>query len=134
MSLMLAPYNDSMRLGMGFNSYTQTLCQDKAVYITDRELVRGGDPSQVVTYSAKFVERLSEIVESLNISHSTSIKKGTVEVAGNGNCVNEDKIKQSDINALVSVKVINQTVVADDNCVFNPIKGLKPGTQGFNGT
>ena len=41
----------------------------------------------------------------MNISHSTSIKKGTVEVAGNGNSINEEKIKTSDINAVVSVKV-----------------------------
>jgi hypothetical protein len=52
------------------------------------------------------VERLSDVVNSMNISHSTSIKKGTVEVAGNGNSINEEKIKSSDINAVVSVKVI----------------------------
>jgi hypothetical protein len=31
MAQMLAPYNNSMRLGQGFNSYTQQICLDKAV-------------------------------------------------------------------------------------------------------
>ncbi|KAM5344892.1 hypothetical protein ACJ41O_010754 [Fusarium nematophilum] len=31
MALMLAPYNSAMRLGMGFNSYTQTLCVNDVV-------------------------------------------------------------------------------------------------------
>lgn len=30
MAMMLAPYNNSMRLGQGFNSYTQQICLDKA--------------------------------------------------------------------------------------------------------
>lgn len=33
MALILAPYNDSMRLGMGFNSYSQTTCIDNAVEV-----------------------------------------------------------------------------------------------------
>ena len=31
MALMLAPYNSAMRLGMGFNSYTQALCVNDIV-------------------------------------------------------------------------------------------------------
>lgn len=31
MAMLLAPYNNSMRLGQGFNSYTQQICLDKAV-------------------------------------------------------------------------------------------------------
>lgn len=31
MALMLAPYNSAMRLGMGFNSYTQALCVNDVV-------------------------------------------------------------------------------------------------------
>ncbi|KAE8235526.1 hypothetical protein A4X06_0g9841, partial [Tilletia controversa] len=33
MSIMLAPYNNSMRLGQGFNSFTQSICVDNAVVI-----------------------------------------------------------------------------------------------------
>lgn len=47
MSLMVAPYIDSMRLGMGFNSYDQTLCIDGAVDIKNLELMRMNNPSQV---------------------------------------------------------------------------------------
>ena len=31
MAQLLAPYNNSMRLGQGFNSYTQQICLDRAV-------------------------------------------------------------------------------------------------------
>lgn len=68
----------------------------------------------------------------MNISYSNSIKKGTVEIAGNKNSVNEDKIKESDINAVVSVKVVNQTTILSDNCVFKAIKDVNPGTNAFN--
>ena len=41
----------------------------------------------------------------MKVSHSSSIRKGTVELEGNGDAINEDKIKSSDINAVISVKV-----------------------------
>lgn len=106
---------------MGFNSYTQQICCDKAVTFTD-QLVRdrketsqvhvpigfftfpATDTSKVVNYSSKCVNRLSDIVKSMNVSYSTSIKKGTVELAGNNTAINEEKVKESDINAVVTVK------------------------------
>ncbi|KAL9933587.1 hypothetical protein V8E36_007763 [Tilletia maclaganii] len=36
MSLLVAPYNNAMRLGQGFNSYTQQICIDDAVVIDPR--------------------------------------------------------------------------------------------------
>jgi hypothetical protein len=56
-------------------------------------------------YSSKLVEHLSDVVSSLNVSHSASIRKGTVEISCNGDSINEEKIKSSDVNAVVSVKV-----------------------------
>ena len=35
MALMLAPYNSAMRLGMGFNSFTQSLCINDVVQKAD---------------------------------------------------------------------------------------------------
>jgi hypothetical protein len=100
----LAPYTNAMRLGQGFNSYTQQICLDKAVVvpqlphrsssggvgtvITDLTPSTGSDvsvgtddsdfgvgdgpsrriirrtvdgQSQIVTYTAKFVDKLSDI-------------------------------------------------------------------------
>ena len=126
---MLAPYNDSMRPGMGFNSYTQTLCIDRAVNIREGDMRTVENPSQNVTYSSKLVEHLSEVVSTMQVSHSSSIKKGTVEIAGNGDTINEDKIKSADVNAVISVKVVNQTVVSNDNAAFCPLPGIFPGTS-----
>jgi hypothetical protein len=101
---MLAPYTNAMRLGQGFNSYTQQICLDKAVVIPSHqdtpptELARlaldsaftpeTGSPadvhnleledgsarrvvkrvhngqSQIVTYTAKFIDKLSDITGS----------------------------------------------------------------------
>ena len=33
MALLIAPYNNAMRLGQGFNSYTQQICIDDAVVV-----------------------------------------------------------------------------------------------------
>lgn len=80
------------------------------------------------------MEHLSDVVSSLNVSHSASIRKGTVEIAGNGDSINEDKIKSSDINAVVSVKVVNQTLIVKDDAEFCAMYGVQPGTQRFNDT
>ena len=37
MAQLLAPYNNSMRLGQGFNSYTQQICLDRAVLPDTKE-------------------------------------------------------------------------------------------------
>ncbi|KAH7118724.1 hypothetical protein B0J11DRAFT_508827 [Dendryphion nanum] len=134
MALSLAPYNDSMRLGMGFNSYTQTLCIDQAVEVGKDSVktIKSDNTSQVVSYSSRFVEKLSDVVDSMNISYGSSIKKGTVEISGNTSSVSEDKIKSSDLNAIVSVKVVNQTTTLVDDCKFKPIPSIKPNSPNFN--
>ncbi|KAI9653010.1 MAG: hypothetical protein M1829_001350 [Trizodia sp. TS-e1964] len=43
MALMLAPYNSAMRLGMGFNSYTQALCVNDVVRKPGNVLASEGD-------------------------------------------------------------------------------------------
>lgn len=117
---------------MGYNSYTQTKCIDGAVEVTETENAHADNPSQTVTYSSKFLERLSDIVSSMNISYSAAIKKGTIEVSGNGNSIDEDKIKASDINLVVAVQVINQTTTLKDSASFVPIEGIAPGSNAFN--
>ena len=117
---------------MGFNSYTQATCIDNAVDVKDQDKVHVKNPAQVVKYSAKFVERLSEIVSNMNISKSAAIKKGTIEVHGNANSIDEDKIKASDINLVVSVQVVNQTTTVKDDAKFLEIEGIEPNTQAFS--
>lgn len=61
--------------------------------------------TQVVTYSSKIVDTLSEVVGSMNVSYSGSTKKGTIEIARSTSSINEEKIERSAVNAVVSVKV-----------------------------
>ncbi|KAF4336755.1 hypothetical protein FBEOM_9386 [Fusarium beomiforme] len=42
MSQLLAPYNDSMRLGMAYNSYTQTMYIDSAAEATEENTITLG--------------------------------------------------------------------------------------------
>lgn len=58
-----------------------------------------------MSYSARFVEKLSDVVESMNVSYSSAIKKGTIEISGNTSTVDETTFKSSHLNAVVAVKV-----------------------------
>lgn len=112
--LLLAPYNDSMRLGQGFNSFLQEPCLNNAVSFDEKDIVvenapaKGAKVSQVVSYSSRFVERISDVVRSMNISAGSSINAGTIEISGNSLGVDEYKFASSDLNAVVSVKVVNR--------------------------
>ncbi len=79
---------------------------------------------QIVTYSSRMVDNVSDIVEALNISSSASIKYGTIKGAGSASIVNENKVNQSDLNYIVTVKVTNETSPVADKMTFNPIGEL----------
>ena len=79
---------------------------------------------QIVTYSSRMVDNVSDIVEALNISSSASIKYGTIKGAGSTSIVNENKVNQSDLNYIVTVKVTNETTPIADKLTFNPIPEL----------
>ncbi|KAL2850461.1 hypothetical protein BJX68DRAFT_266671 [Aspergillus pseudodeflectus] len=122
--LLLVPYNDSMRLGQGYDSFLQEARADGAVTFGKERISRTtvddtASISQVVSYSSRFVEKLSDITQSMNISAGNSIKSGTIEVSGSSLSVDEAKFSSSDINAVVSVKVINQTTTIVDSAKFN---------------
>ncbi|KAJ4050788.1 hypothetical protein NW761_005584 [Fusarium oxysporum] len=136
MSLTLAPYNDAMRIGQGFNSYTHEICIDGAV-VVDAEGVHNDStqverPSQVVSYSARAVEKLSDIIQTMNVSYPHSIKKGSVTVSGSNSAIDEATFKSADINIIVTVKVTNQTTMIKNNARFVPMKGIDPSSQAFN--
>ncbi|KAF2793408.1 hypothetical protein K505DRAFT_417828 [Melanomma pulvis-pyrius CBS 109.77] len=133
MSLLLVPYNDSMRLGQGFNSFTHELCIDRAVKVNSPKTVQTNvNQSQVVSYSARFVEKLSDVMDTMNVSYCSSVKKGTIEISGNTSTVDETTFKSSDLNAVVSVKVVNQTQSLEDGCLFQPIDDVVAGSSHFN--
>ncbi|KAK4063882.1 hypothetical protein Trihar35433_8590 [Trichoderma harzianum] len=114
-SIQLAPYNDTMRLGQGYNSFLQLPCLDGAVKIHASDIqthVARADPSasvsQVVSYNSRFVERISDVARGMNVSAASSIKSGTIGISGNSLGVDEAKFADSDLNAFISVKVINR--------------------------
>jgi len=78
-------------------------------------------PSQAVTYTSRFVDRLSDVTEDMCISGSLSIKAGKIGGSGKGSFVDSDKFKESDLNFYISVKVANQTVNFKDALVYNPV-------------
>ena len=136
--LLLAPYNDSMHLGQGFNSFLHVQCIDNAFEVTDdsvRTQSAGASStdnvSQIVSYSSRFVERISDVVRSMNISAGSSIKSGSIEVNGNSLTVDEAKFSASDLSAVVSVKVVNQTTQIIDEPQFIPLNDVKMSSQRF---
>ena len=173
----LVPYLSYMKLGQGFNSYTQEVCIERAVSIKPRvepkltvsepipeafstgrgpngsdhgtapvqeslskvaEVVAGSSSvpvnapppaknlSQIVTYSSRSVSNMSEIIDALQISASASIKYGTVKGSGSAAFVNENKVSQSDINYIITVKVTNAMTIIPYDMTFLPLEGLDP--------
>ncbi|KAJ3530965.1 hypothetical protein NM208_g9089 [Fusarium decemcellulare] len=122
-SILIAPYNDSMRLGQGYNSFLHRPCILNAVKFTepkkDNPIAKHHDStSQVVDYSSRFVDKISEVAKSMNVSAGSSIKNGGIVGSGSSVTLDEAKFTESDLNAVVSVKVINQTTELLSDATF----------------
>lgn len=95
--------------------------QEDAVF--DPSAPRG--PSQTVTYTSRFVDRLSDVTDDMSVSGSLSIKAGKIGGSGRGSFVDSDKFKESDLNFYISVKVVNQTLNFKDALVYNPLRSVQ---------
>ncbi|KDE76856.1 hypothetical protein AO1008_02649 [Aspergillus oryzae 100-8] len=128
MAPLLAPYNSAMRLGSGFNSYTHELCLDDAVKKgtgSPPKLSDGEGVAQSVVFKTSVIDKMSDITDALNISGALTIKyNNLIDGTGKGSFINSNKIKDADINFLISVKVINQTVTDNALTEFAPIDNL----------
>ncbi|KAK3319535.1 hypothetical protein B0T19DRAFT_361924 [Cercophora scortea] len=128
MAVLLAPYSRTIRLGQGFNSYLQIPCMDGAVDISTSRLKKAaptnaagpGNSSQAVTYSTRIADKISDVVRGMNISPASCIKSGTVESLGNSLVVDEARFATSDINIVVSVRVINHMSTSSSDAKFMP--------------
>ncbi|KAI9924691.1 hypothetical protein MW887_006543 [Aspergillus wentii] len=134
MAPLLAPYNSSMRLGSGFNSYTQQLCVDDAVTKEAKDIPVPTRPkdgvAQSVVFKTSIIDKMSDITDALNISGALTIKyNNLIDGTGKGTFINSNKIKESDINFLISVKVINQTVTDNGLTKFTPIENLDSSAE-----
>ncbi|CAK5273716.1 unnamed protein product [Mycena citricolor] len=128
MAVLLAPYNDAMRLGMGCASTTRLRWRVVRASASAERIARpqykfgqmtgldGGnvDISQDVTWTAKFVDRISEVSDSLNIKCDA--------VGGGGKAsasfIDTNKFQESDINYFIQVRVTNQLRTAPDLIEF----------------
>ncbi|KNG51198.1 hypothetical protein DDE82_005910 [Stemphylium lycopersici] len=98
------------------------MAENSQKYNFDPTTPRG--PSQSVTYTTRFVDRLSDVTEDMSVSASLSIKAGKVGGSGKGSFVDSDKFKESDLNFYISVKVVNQTINFKDPLVYNPLRSV----------
>ncbi|KAJ4253320.1 hypothetical protein NW762_010475 [Fusarium torreyae] len=133
MATQLVPYNTAMQLGSGFNSFTQTLCIDHAVE-RDADLPEEAhkaesekpDVAQSVTYKTSIIEKTTDVTDEMNINGAFSIKYDQLKVDGkDSRFINTNKIKDSDVSIMVSVKVVNQTICDHSLTRFQPIPGIK---------
>ncbi|OCK80670.1 hypothetical protein K432DRAFT_416534 [Lepidopterella palustris CBS 459.81] len=159
-----------MRLGMGFNSYTQQLCvndivrkpggvkasegdlrsvdpqpgirnpgnrqitsaQDAGILTkpTGTSIIKRQDGqstvSQVVSWNASFVDKMSEVLDSLNISGALKISVDALGggAGGAGEYLNSTAFTDSDATYKITVNVTNQKLVADDVSEFTPIPNV----------
>jgi hypothetical protein len=80
--------------------------------------------SQTVSYTSRFVDKLSEITEDMGISASMSVKFGTIAGSARGSFIDTDKFKESDLNFYISVKVVNQSINFRDALEFNRLDNI----------
>lgn len=106
------------------------MVQDNQKYTFDASGVRG--PSQTVTFSSRFIDRLSDVTDDMAISGALSVKMAKIGGSGRGSFVDSDKFKESDLNFYISVKVVNQTVNFKDALVYNPMRSIAIGSEDFN--
>lgn len=82
--------------------------------------------AQVVTYSSRSVENMSEVMDALNLSAAASMKYGTVSASSSAAFVNENKVVSSDVNYIFTCKVTNESSPVADDMIFNQIQGVDP--------
>ena len=69
----------------------------------------------------RYVNKISDVTNSLNISGALSIKYGSIQGDASGSYVDSDTFQNSDMNFLITVKVTNQTINVKDNLAFWPL-------------
>ena len=113
---------DKIRAQNQFVERFNGMSESSQKYEFDPTAPRG--PSQTVTYTSRFVDRLSDVMDDMSVSASLSIKAGKVGGSGKGAFVDSDKFKESDLNFYISVKVVNQTINFKDALVYNPMRSV----------
>ncbi|EXJ62408.1 hypothetical protein A1O7_02843 [Cladophialophora yegresii CBS 114405] len=204
MPLILVPFDQSMRLGQGYNTYLQQVCMENVVSFKESaehkltapgplvgprpngDISPGGsattpptgadqvgkpggkaleaaDPStgataseeipdiknikehvklhpitpddtipQVVDYKTTVTNKVSDALENLNISAAASVKLGTVTASGSGAFVQEDKVKQSSLTYILTVKVMNDLAQPDTSAMtFNKVESVYGSKEQF---
>ncbi|TAQ87233.1 hypothetical protein B7494_g4480 [Chlorociboria aeruginascens] len=116
---------EAMKHKIKFEERFNGMLENKTDYEFDPTAPRG--PSQVVTYTSRFVDKLSDITDDMNISGSLSIKAGKFGGSGRGAFIDSDKFKESDLNFYISVKVVNQTINFKDALEYNRIRSVDSG-------
>ncbi|KAM5344890.1 hypothetical protein ACJ41O_010752 [Fusarium nematophilum] len=135
MATQLVPYNTAMQLGSGFNSFTQTLCIDNAVVrdtnspAEDKRIgPENREVAQAVTYKTCIIDKTTDVTDEMNINGAFNIKYDQLQVDGSGTFINNNKIKDSDVSIMVSVKVVNQVIYDHSLTKFQPISTIKDTT------
>lgn len=136
----MAPYNESMRLGQGYNSFLQSSCIDNAIHISDSESVinqpalptEHNAAGQTITCSTRLLEKPSDLARALGVSAAACVKAGTIPLIGNGTTFSSDETSENTITMVVSVKVVNQiTKIAGSEGKFVPPKDAGMTTEHF---
>jgi hypothetical protein len=82
MPQLTVPYNGSMRLGQGFDSFMHKTCTDKAVEFGSTSISNASlNPQewpQTVAVSSGFATTFSDVCNALNLSAASCIKTGNL--------------------------------------------------------
>ncbi|KAK7454021.1 hypothetical protein VKT23_011532 [Stygiomarasmius scandens] len=143
MALLLVPYNETMYLGMGFNSFTQQTCVDDAVKLSGgkeaateqalhpqyKDPITNNNDVNIpheITWNAKFVDHISEVTDGLNVGAALYIRCGATSIGETTPAYFFDprKFTESDVNYWIQVKVTTQRLTCPGLTEFSPIKNI----------
>ncbi|KAJ6568351.1 hypothetical protein DFH09DRAFT_1278000 [Mycena vulgaris] len=134
-----------MRLGMGYNSFTQQVCINGTVRPAGGRREGASDPpprykiettapdsgsadnGQEIVWTAKFIDKISEVAESLNVTGLSQLKcESGGMLRTSASFVDIKNFQQSDVNYLIQVRVTNQRPTAPNLTEFDPMPNLSP--------
>jgi hypothetical protein len=87
----------------------------------------GTKMNQTVFFSSKHIKNVGETDKAMGFKASAAIKAGTIGpgAEAGSNLASTDDVKSNDLNFLVHVKVVNETVDRSEKWEFNEVTDLR---------
>ncbi|KAL2045926.1 hypothetical protein ABVK25_011922 [Lepraria finkii] len=116
-----------------FNHFAQELFVHHAIVSADdsksdtlETTLEHANVAQSVNCKTTIVDKVADVTDAFNINAAFTIKHDKLNAEGKEGLVNTNKLKSSDMNFVMSVRVVSQIVMDHSLTKLVPIAGMKP--------